>query len=277
MRLKGNSITHLLGSTNRVGLILAVLFLWLLSWTGDQILALYLSMEMVQNNQWATHAAVVLLFFAVFTVLLLIKPSSPDDKITAEGPIVDLTKKRIKKLIFPLSNFSTGNADESIKYCIEQISDQYPFNLTRAEPNNIRNNWQMPLCAIDPHKNTLNEIIVLTSSGEKGSANQIDSFKSIVEKVFGATLANKLTFKACDFNDFDEIYTMTIQEFKNCKGLANSEVLIDITGGNKIVSLALSSAALSKGRLIQYVEYQSDKPTPAEQYDVKGYSLEVNE
>ncbi len=139
--------------------------------------------------------------------------------------------------------------------------------------------WRMPIEAIAYHCPRLEWVIVISSKGKGGSRVQFKLFKALCGQLFAGHKPRILdladtdsTYTAgLDFDDVDQLSTATDGAFQHLqeKGLPASDILIDVTGGQKTNSIAGAAVALAEGRHIQYVGYNSQTKTyPVRVYDV---------
>ncbi|AGA89191.1 hypothetical protein Thimo_0321 [Thioflavicoccus mobilis 8321] len=132
-------------------------------------------------------------------------------------------------------------------------------------------NWRMPLEAIAHHAPRLQHVIVICSAGRTGSAGQWPLFRALVQRVFpGAAFelrsAAQLDSRfgaGIDFEDVDGVAQATDDAYVHLleRGLPHSEILIDVTGGQKTNAIAATAVALAEGRRIQYVACDRDTCT----------------
>ena len=128
-----------------------------------------------------------------------------------------------------------------------------------------RLNWRMPLEAIAYHLPRLDHVIVICSQGELGSAKQLPLFRELCGRVFAAERfhlkdAGELDSRfghGLSFEDVDTVSRATDHAFQWLldQGIAVSDILIDITGGQKPNAAAATAVALAEGRRIEYVTF----------------------
>ncbi|GIU72542.1 MAG: hypothetical protein KatS3mg003_2026 [Candidatus Nitrosocaldaceae archaeon] len=132
----------------------------------------------------------------------------------------------------------------------------------------IKWNWQQLLRALQPHKDSL-EYIYLIASYSKNGKNSIDSVndaKMLIQTYFNNIIIDS-NEKGIDFNDYESIIThldIVIDELK--KRYNEQDIVIDITGGTKIASIAGASATLNKKVTFQYVDTN-------EPYDIHEFNV----
>ena len=113
----------------------------------------------------------------------------------------------------------------------------------------IDTNWYMPLKAVEHHYGRLERLYVLVS--EK-SAPQYGRFRQALERRFPGLRFEKLQ---TDIENMEAIKASFHAVFHSVAASDKTEeIVIDITGGNKLYSIAASYFALHGHRLIQYVD-----------------------
>jgi len=131
-------------------------------------------------------------------------------------------------------------------------------------------NWRMPIEAIAHHRAHLSRIVLVCSGDEPrrpGSASQRLLFEQLVKRCFPdceftievAEDDHRGADRGIDFNDIDAVVRLTDTAFERLvekARIAPADILIDITGGSKLCSVAGSVVALAEGRRMQYVTGQ---------------------
>ena len=135
--------------------------------------------------------------------------------------------------------------------------------------DDISNNYKMPLVALRHHADSFQIIVVIASSA---SFSEYAIFYKVVEK-FLPELAPKLSlhFKNdLDFEDAETIYDSLSSVYNEMKINIKKEkdIFIDVTGGQKIISIVGAIFALPLDRNIQYVSGTN--------YQVKLYDIRYN-
>lgn len=135
--------------------------------------------------------------------------------------------------------------------------------------DDISNNYKMPLVALRHHADSLQKVIVIASSE---SFSEYAIFYKVVEK-FLPEIAPKLSlhFKNdLDFENAEEVYNTLSSVYNEIKIDIKKEkdIFIDVTGGQKIISIVGAIFALPLDRNIQYVSGTN--------YQVKLYDIRYN-
>lgn len=127
------------------------------------------------------------------------------------------------------------------------------------------NNYRMPLTAIDYHKDKLVKIIIACSDK---SCEQKDDFINCVKGLLGERLSNAISVKNIgDFEKAKNVYEFLEKTYEELKkeDFKEDDIVFDVTGGQKAVSIAGAMFAIPNERHLQYVS-TSD-------YTVKHYDL----
>lgn len=143
-----------------------------------------------------------------------------------------------------------------------------------------RSAWQMPLEAIHYHRERIEYVVVITSADRadgdpetddraRGTWRDLDLFRDTVARLDCSP--ELLTVDRCAHGvDFENAALLVdaIEEayqLLDGHGLSGRDVLIDITGGQKVATVAGAASALADGRLFQYVSTHDHRPRT---YDV---------
>ena len=193
-----------------------------------------------------TMAVQILGSIAIFGVIKRIIPK--------DIPNVDICindrPKRAKVLVLFLSENNSG-IEEILKF---KTIDEYG-----------RNNYRMPLKAIDYHKQELKKIIVVCSEQSFGDK---DKFLKCVQNLFGKGLVDIVNAQYIkNFENAKNVYEFLENIYNELKeeGFKEDDIVFDVTGGQKAISIAGAMFAIPNDRHLQYVS-TSD-------YTVKHYDL----
>ena len=169
--------------------------------------------------------------------------------IPKDVPNVDIDindrPKRAKVLVLFLSENNSG-IEEILKF---KTIDEYGRQLK----------------AIDYHKQRLKKIIVACSEKSHGDR---DKFLKCVQNLFGKELADMVNMRYIkNFEDAKSVYKFLESVYNQLKqeGFMEDDVVFDVTGGQKVVSIAGAMFAIPNDRHLQYVS-TSD-------YTVRHYDL----
>lgn len=120
----------------------------------------------------------------------------------------------------------------------------------------IKDNRKMPLCAMWAHKESLKKVLVIASAK---SIKEKEDFMAQVRE-YMSELVEKIEFldeHGGEFDDAEKIYGLLKKAFgilETKEKIRPSDIVIDITGGSKIVSIAGAIFTLPVGRQMQYVD-----------------------
>lgn len=115
--------------------------------------------------------------------------------------------------------------------------------------------WEMPLKAIEYHKQRLEVLYVFTSSGEMGSTGLLNLFSKVVKRLYPALLIRSVIQDGINFEDVKQVFTVVESFYTRSKidGYQESDIIVDVTGGQKPNSIGASIATLITGRKFQYI------------------------
>lgn len=159
--------------------------------------------------------------------------------------------------------------------------------LKQREPP-VKWSWEMPLRGIRHHldRNTLQTVTLICSPESLLQAHlflnvcrRYDPLKKVKFSLFARGKARPELVSASDpnvqkglrgwdFENFDELHhglSCLLEEFKNRK-VADTEVMIDFTGGQKVTSLVAATMTFNRHIKSQYVQTNPD-------YDVLSYDV----
>lgn len=122
--------------------------------------------------------------------------------------------------------------------------------------NGTRFNLQQVLRALSPHLgDNLKAVRLLGSPGEKGSALLLEDYKQLIRRY--APHASVTVQPPVDFEQIDAMYraiNAAVDGITDQDALKESDIVVDVTGGQKTASIAAALATLHRGKLeFQYV------------------------
>ena len=123
----------------------------------------------------------------------------------------------------------------------------------------------MPLTAIDYHKDKLEKIIIACSEKSHGDR---EKFLKCIQNLFGKELVDIANVRYINnFEDAKSVYKFLESVYSQLKqeGFIEDDIVFDVTGGQKAISIAGAMFAIPNDRHLQYVS-TSD-------YTVKHYDL----
>ena len=182
---------------------------------------------------------------------------------------VSVKKPEKKKVLVLFLSSLRGKEEDFQKDLTSLISRELSFKDVNA--TSLRN-WEMPLRAIAYHGEKLEKLIVLTSPQ---SSKQFALFKELAFSFFKknpkllSVLENVQEVKINDFEDIEEVFGAlnTLYQRLNKEGYKDKDVIVDVTGGQKTVSIAGAFMTLYRGREFQYIS-TNDKE------NIKSYDIE---
>ena len=193
-----------------------------------------------------TMAVQILGSIAIFCAIKHIIPKSVPN---VDIDINDRPKKAKALVLFLSYNWEANNSLKLMK--IEEFGE--------------KNNYRMPLTAIDYHKDKLEKIIIACSEKSHGDR---DKFLKCVQNLFGKELADMANVRYIkNFEDAKSVYKFLESLYRQLKqeGFMEDDIVFDVTGGQKAISIAGAMFAIPNDRHLQYVS-TSD-------YTVKHYDL----
>lgn len=134
-----------------------------------------------------------------------------------------------------------------------------------AKADMKRHNWQQALRAVDHHAKVLELLIVVPSSGGRGSGHKTTQFTQWMEHYqssadWSASPRTKpfaiRVIEAVDFEKFTALqhaYAQAI-ELAKAEHYMESDVVIDVTGGQKTTSIAGAMVTLTSHSKFQYIQ-----------------------
>jgi hypothetical protein len=193
-----------------------------------------------------TMAVQILGSIAIFCAIKHIIPKSVPN---VDIDINDRPKKAKALVLFLSYNWEANNSLKLMK--IEEFGE--------------KNNYRMPLTAIDYHKDKLEKIIIACSEKSHGDR---EKFLKCVQNLFGKELADMANVRYIkNFEDAKSVYKFLESVYRQLKqeGFMEDDIVFDVTGGQKAISIAGAMFAIPNDRHLQYVS-TSD-------YTVKHYDL----
>ncbi len=122
----------------------------------------------------------------------------------------------------------------------------------KIDTENSRINWQLPLRALNFHKDTSQKCYFLVS---KESLSQFEEFKKLAGLIIGSEkVDNIIEAVETDFNDDDNIMDSLHNILKRIAkmGFENEDISVNISGGTSAVTACLTIFALEDKRQIEY-------------------------
>ena len=233
------SIKNMLGAVDVKIIFLMVLFTISIAWIPDaltELLKLYFSEEKFPFLQ---PLVMILASVGILTYLYWIAKKNASSDFDDTTEIHKIVPVECKVLIIFLSSFFNERFNKDL------------LNSTDLEEFKSINLY-MPLRAVKFHSSRLEYLQVICSSKTK---DEFDKFQTIVENIFGKNFKIEKIDSNLDFENLDDIQTILKETYKKAFsiGKKQQEIMIDITGGQKMVSIAGSYYCLANERIFQYV------------------------
>jgi len=119
--------------------------------------------------------------------------------------------------------------------------------------------WEQLLRATREHLPRLQRVILIGSSGIDGTAASFEACRRMISHYFPGLKQANIQARAASFEELDDllgVYRKIIVEEAQRK----AEIMIDVTGGTKVVSVAAAMVTLEHPEIeFQYVETEGDK------------------
>lgn len=135
--------------------------------------------------------------------------------------------------------------------------------------------WRMPIEAVAYHLDRLDKIVIFPSSDspgrDDGTFRNLDLFKRVVQRFVGD---KKQGLQLVGLHELNSQWNVGV-DFENAQALVNAldrafdwlhtqhikdyDIMVDITGGQKVPTVAGAAVALGEGRRFQYVSTRDYK------------------
>ena len=196
-------------------------------------------------------------------LILCCSPSRPKILNLLENPRGDGGTKSMTVTLAPRGHSGTpvvlplqGRLDADIK------------DIANLEKQDKQWNWEQLLRGLKPHLGIVERIYLIGSMGDDGSYQELEQIRSLL----ALYVAEGLPIELMPETDFDEPMAV-FRSIEKAVGLARrvgcsqSDIVIDVTGGQKVVSIAGAMATLHCPKIIfQYVDTKGDK-------QVRGFNV----
>jgi hypothetical protein len=119
--------------------------------------------------------------------------------------------------------------------------------------------WEQLLRAIQQHVPRLERLILIGSAGEKGTAASFEACRRMIVHYFPALDQAIIEPRETSFEALDDLLAVYREIIANEAG-RKSEIMIDVTGGTKVVSIAAAMVTLEHPEIeFQYVQTEGAK------------------
>lgn len=262
------------------------------SWSADALkgeLLFAAWCPVLGNYQWLSATIVTAVFFFLILLLYFYK-----DKLFIQT-LKSFPSKDYKCVLILLSTPNIKPADFSFPLKIK-----YRFNKTvelkgecleadiqtlqTLTDNSIFWNWQPLLRGLAVHRDTLKMVYLIGSekSGRtEASFDYLQHAEMVIKKYFGEEITVLKAKKAVTFEELEALLRSIRRALKYIEGyklgqgkkkyrIKKEDIVIDITGGQKITSIAGALTTLQLATVFQYV--QTNDPYDVIAYDVVAQS-----
>jgi hypothetical protein len=218
-----------------------------ITWTTDTLLG-------ILGTNWFTLIIAVLVTLTGLTLLWWVESRAARARRSYHGE----PPARARGLILSLSTFNGRDSKLTDPHALD---DRLRAGiLTAADEAEIaRTNWGPLYIAVRHHAPTLEHCWLLYSMGKKGSCEQLEVAKRLIQQVVAAAGRGAVEVHpepVADVSDparvahlVDEIYDRAVRRFD----LRPEEIVADITGGTAAMSAGMMIAVLPENRRMQYL------------------------
>ena len=137
-----------------------------------------------------------------------------------------------------------------------------------AAHNAALRNWRMPLESVRVHVDHLRKVVVVHSSGENGSTRQFPVFQALLQglvkgrniDVIGMEALDPSLADGCDFDSVESVWRALERVWEGLRSdgpgagkVSSKNIMVDVTGGNKLASVAAALFTQSQDRWFEYL------------------------
>ena len=139
-------------------------------------------------------------------------------------------------------------------------------------------NGQQFLRALRPHvqARTLEHLVLLGSPGPRGSFDSLAAAEQLA-RLYAPSVAaqhHPVAIGPEDIESLQQAFNMWIERFRK-QGIAEKDIILDVTGGQKTTSIAAALTTLHSDRIeFQYVQTEPKKP--GEEIHVIGFNVVID-
>ncbi len=211
---------------------------------------------------------VILVLFVIFVVSLLFVYR--ERNIFLNSYALSQNESRAHKcmimLVSPPPPNSIEKTQDGFPWTIKQDKkeaqlkgDNLGEDIEALKTARLRWNWQQLMRGIEPHKETLKMAYLIGSPGDEGSHKDLGNAEELICRYIKG-IEEVIIDKGVDFEDFDEL-VKCIKDAVNVlqeKGMHEKDITVDVTGGQKITSIAGAIITLNNRTNFQYVSTYPD-------------------
>jgi hypothetical protein len=242
---------------------------------------------MFSGNLWAGIGLIILIFLFLILERHEEAKTRKESKLNIENLKVTYEKvppQPSPGLILSISPYSPQKSELKDKTIIDPL---FNIILESDEPNQsdfdkidiYNSNLKPPLEAINHHRqsNKLRELwLISTKVDDIGKGSETTA--RILEKYLKFKYGDLLTIHQhpVSENNYYNIY-QTVDNIFQSAGYKEEKIVADITGGTKMMSIALTLACIPPKRLLQYMDSQRDwEGNPLEKGEMKPILIDID-
>ena len=256
-------LSHVLGTTHWFPVLVGIAFLASLGWFSDSLfntldaLARWAFLGQRPGQEFRVQLVLLIPFLALLGWLLgraRMWRERLRFRVVSERP-----PRQAKALVLFLSAPKPFERDE-VMASYDEISGDLADAGIREQ---IEKAWRMPIEALASHQRTVDQLVLVTSPGKYGSHGLLGNFLELVERLWPDHRLRVRTVgdflpdlsNGVDFFDLErQVQALdTVIRRLVAEGLRPEDIVIDVTGGTKLSTVAGQSVALAEGRRFQYV------------------------
>ncbi|MFL1706741.1 hypothetical protein ACHJH3_07015 [Campylobacter sp. MOP7] len=218
------------------GIAIIIMIVVSFAWLPDGLSALFDKIFSGDILKWELKDGTMLCQILGAVLMLYIVIKMIPKKVANVDISIDEEPKKAKALVLFLSQNSRADEDKNL----EEIGD-------------FKSNYRMPLISIDYHKDMLEKIILICSDQ---SLQEKEKFLKCIENIFGKNIVKIIEVKhVANLEMAKDVYGCLEDTYKelNSSGIDEKDIVFDVTGGQKAVSIAGAIFAIPNNRHLQYV------------------------
>lgn len=259
------SLRSLAGSTQWSVVILALLLLLLFSWFTDQLWDVISARKWPDVTQWSA-----LIAFPLSLAVLLYYARSVAKAVVPDVACERVDQNSVQKVACLILFLSPPSKDsESVQHW---TSDANLKGCLSSCLGKMQGPWRMPFEGIALHSGRLKHIAVICSAdlqdSQDGTWRHFETFRKLARHLLGTddvdvfNAGARLLDKAgVDFEDAAILVQLVNEVYRHFRelGFKEADILVDITGGQKVPTIAGAAIAMAEGRRFQYVSTRDYK------------------
>lgn len=271
-------LRNVAGSTRWHVVITGIIVLIAFSWFTDRLWDVIDKRQWPQTMEWAALAV-----FPLLLVGMLLRARAIEKTVLPEVQCEEVDDSSAQKAACLILFLSPMNKDRA--HILSLLDSTDSESRLAALRSTMQGSWRMPLEAIHVHAGRLKQIAVITSADsvgkEDGTWREFETFKRLVHRLLGndqvavfdaskqVAGANAKGGEAeatarmngVDFEDAAMLTSLVHDVYQIFYRLEykDRDIMVDITGGQKVPTIAGAAVALAEGRRFQYVSTRDYK------------------